>query len=69
VCGDADTVAAVERWLDEVGMKIRLKSLGVKPEEFDAIAENALRTSRGLLSKDPVPYTVESIAGIYRDAY
>jgi len=69
VFGDADTVAAVGKWLDKVGMKTNLKSLGVKPEEFEAIADNALRTSRGLLAKDPVPYTVESIAGIYRDAY
>jgi len=69
VFGDADTVAVVEKWLDKVGMRTNLKSLGAKPEEFEAIAENALRTSRGLLSNDPIPYTVESIAQIYRDAY
>ncbi len=64
-----DTVGAVEAWLASVGMKISLKQIGVTEDRFDTMAQAALDTSRGLLAKDAIHNSVESIAGLYRAAY
>ena len=66
---ESDPVATVESWLDSVSMKLTLKQIGVGDDQFEAMAENALTTSRGLLAKDAVHNSVESIAGLYRAAY
>jgi alcohol dehydrogenase YqhD (iron-dependent ADH family) len=64
-----DTVGAVEAWLDSCDMKITLKQIGVTEDKFDIMAQAALETSRGLLAKDAVHNSVESIAGLYRAAF
>ena len=64
-----DTVGAVETWLASVGMRISLRQLGVTEESLETMAQAALDTSRGLLAKDAVHNSVESIAGLYRAAY
>lgn len=69
VFGESDGIAAVEKWLDKVGMKLNLRSLGVKPERFEEIADCALRTSRGLLTRGPNLFDVSTIAQIYKDSY
>ena len=66
---DMGAVEAVETWLDAVGMKITLGQIGVTEDTFEAMARTALDTSRGLLAKDAVHNSVESIAGLYRAAY
>jgi alcohol dehydrogenase class IV len=66
---DKDPIGAVEKWLDSVGMKITLRKLGVTEDKFETMAQAALDTSRGLLAKDPIHDSVESIAGLYRAAY
>jgi len=66
---EKDAVGAIEKWLDSVGMKITLRQLGVTEDKFEAMAKTALDTSRGLLAKDAVHNSVESIAGLYRAAY
>ncbi len=64
-----DPVGAVEKWLDSVGMKLSLKQLGVTEDKIPVMAQAALDTSRGLLAKDPIHNSVESIAGLYRAAF
>lgn len=64
-----DTVGAVETWLASVGMRISLRQLGVTEESLETMAQTALDTSRGILAKDPVHNSVESIVGLYRAAY
>lgn len=66
---DHDPIGAIEKWLDSVGMKITLKQLGVTEDKFETMAKAALETSRGLLVKDPIHNSVESIVGLYRAAY
>lgn len=66
---DSEPVAAVEKWLDSVGMNVKLRQLGVTDDKFEAMAQTALDTSRGLLAKDPVHNSVETIAALYRAAY
>jgi len=64
-----DPVKAVEKWLDSVGMLISLKQIGVTEDKIEVMAQAALDTSRGLLAKDPIHNSVESIAGLYRAAF
>ena len=66
---EKDTVGAVEAWLASCGMNISLKDIGVTEDKFDVMAQAALDTSRGILAKDPIHNSVESIAGLYRAAY
>ena len=66
---DGDTADAVEKWLDSVGMKVTLSQLGVPDGQFEAIAQNALDTSRGFLAKDAVHNSVETISALYKEAY
>ena len=69
VFGEEDGVAAVEKWLDRVGMRLNLRTLGVIPKDFEDIADNALRTSRGLLSKHPNLLDAAAIVQIFKDSY
>lgn len=64
-----DPVAAVEKWLDSVGMKLTLSKLGITDDKFGAMAQNALDTSRGFLAKDAVHNSVETISALYKAAY
>ncbi|MBN1855428.1 MAG: iron-containing alcohol dehydrogenase, partial [Dehalococcoidia bacterium] len=66
---EKDTVGAVEAWLASCDMNISLKDIGVTEDKFDVMAQAALDTSRGILAKDPIHNSVESIAGLYRAAY
>ncbi|MFW6056411.1 MAG: iron-containing alcohol dehydrogenase [Chloroflexota bacterium] len=66
---ESDPIGAVEAWLDSVGMKLTLSQIGVDDDQFEAMAQNALDTSRGLLAKDAIHNSVESIAGLYKAAY
>jgi alcohol dehydrogenase YqhD (iron-dependent ADH family) len=66
---DREPVAAVEKWLATVGMTMKLRPLGVTDDKFEEIAQAALDTSRGLLAKDAVHNSVETIAALYRAAY
>ncbi len=65
----SDPVGAVEAWLDSVDMLLTLGKIGVDDDQFEAMAQNALDTSRGFLAKDAVHNSVETIAALYRDAY
>lgn len=69
VFGEEDGVAAVEKWLDKIGMKLNLRTLGVEPKYFEDIADCALRTSRGLLSKHPNLLDTPAIVQILKDSY
>lgn len=69
VFGEEDGVAAVEKWLDKVGMRLNLRTLGVAPEDFEDIADNALRTSRGLLGKHPNLLDASVVVQLLKDSY
>ena len=67
VFGKPDGIAAFEEWLDEIGMKIRLKDLGCEFERADEIADIALKIWDYNLH--PTEMNTGTIAKIYRDAY
>ncbi len=68
VFGQADGIAATAKWLEKVGMNLKLNSLGIKNPDFDKLAENALKT--GPWAKfNPVPLDKASIATIYKKSF
>ncbi len=68
VFGETDGIAAVEGWLDKVGMKLSLRTLGIEPQHIEEIADCAVRTARQL-SKHPNLLDASAVAQIYRNSY
>jgi alcohol dehydrogenase class IV len=67
VFGKNNGITAFEEWLEEVGMRLRLRDLGCELERADEIAEIALRVWD--FRPHPTDIDAEVIAQIYRDAY
>ena len=68
VFGEEDGIAATERWLEKVGMKLRLRDLGIKPELFEEIAARCIRTD-ARTKAHPRLLDVNAIKQIYQDSY
>ncbi len=69
VFGKADGIKATEEWLESVGMKLRLRDLGCKPEDAEEVANIVLRTCPFSLDVPPLTIDAETIAEMYRKAY
>ena len=63
-----DGILATEGWLQGVGMKLRLRELGIEPSRIREMADSALKTTPSLKSY-PQRLDAGAIAQIYRDAY
>jgi len=68
VFGEEDGIVATERWLETVGMKLRLGDLGVEPGLFAEMAAGCIRTD-ARTKAHPRVLNVETIKQIYQDAY
>ncbi len=68
VFGKSDGIKATEEWLEEVGMRLRLRDLGCELERAGDIAENTIKTFPAL-NMHPRKLDAEAIAQIYRDSY
>ena len=62
-----DPVAAIKKLADIVGIPKSLEELGVKREDFDVLAENALKDVCGFTN--PVQASHAEIVGIFAEAY
>ena len=62
-----DPVAAIKKLADIVGIPKSLEELGVKREDFDVLAENALKDVCGLTN--PVQASHAEIVGIFAEAF
>ncbi len=60
-------IMAIKRLSREVGIPRNLKMLGVKPEDFEIMAENAMKDACALTN--PRKYTKEQVIELYRRAY
>ena len=60
-------IAAVKRMSQRLGIPANLKVLGVKPEDFAIMAENAMKDVCSLTN--PRTATKEQIIEVYRQAY
>ena len=68
VFGKEDGILATEKWLAKVGMKLRLRELGVEPERIKELADSAVRTAPWL-KHHPGLLDTAAVAQIYRDSY
>ena len=64
---DLDVIAAIKKLADIVGIPKSLEELGVKREDFDTLADNALKDVCGLTN--PVQPNKEEVIGIFQAAY
>ena len=64
---DARTISFVEKLTAEVGLGQRLRDYGVKEEQFDALAAQAILD--GCHQTNPVPVTQDDLKTLYRAAW
>ena len=68
VFGKEDGIVATEEWLEEVGMRLRLRDLGCEFDRAEEIAELAVRTGPSL-PRHPRPLDAAAITQIYKESY
>jgi alcohol dehydrogenase class IV len=68
IFGGGDSIGRFEEWLENVGMKLRLRDLGFELNRAEEIAALAVRSSAGL-RHNPVPIDQKIAAQIYLDVY
>jgi len=68
VFNESDGILATEKWIKIVGMKLRLKALGVESERLEELATCAVRTAPWL-QHHPRLLNIETIKQIYQDSY
>jgi alcohol dehydrogenase YqhD (iron-dependent ADH family) len=65
VFGTSDGIEATQNWLHKVGMGHRLSALSVKEKDFEALADNSIRTAPWI-KFHPIPFDAMSIISIYK---
>lgn len=68
VFGETNGLLATEKWLEEVGMKLRLRNLGIEPEHIEEMANCAVKTAPWL-KEHPRLLDAAPTARIYHDSY
>jgi alcohol dehydrogenase YqhD (iron-dependent ADH family) len=68
VFNEADGILATEKWLERVGMKLRLRDLGVEPERLDEMANCAVATA-DWLERHPRLLDAKTIKQLYQESY
>lgn len=68
VFGEEDGIAATEKWLEKLGMRLRLRDFGVEPERFEELAASCIRTDPRT-KIHPRVLDVDAITQIYQDSY
>lgn len=62
-----DPIAAIQKLAQRVGIPPNLRALGVKPEDFETLAGNAMKDVCGLTN--PVQPTLQDVIGIFQAAW
>jgi alcohol dehydrogenase class IV len=65
---ETDCVKVIRELLADIDLAVRLGNEGIKEEDIDWMAENALKVSAAGLANHPVAFGVEEIKAIYRAA-
>ena len=68
VFNEVDGILATEKWLERVGMKLRLNALGIESERLEELATCAVRTAPWL-KHHPRLLDVATIKHLYQDCY
>jgi len=68
VFGESDGIAATEKWLQKIGMCIRLRDLGVKESDFDKLVDNTMKTGYWV-QLHPRPFDKPSIKTLFQKSF
>lgn len=68
VFNQKDAILATEKWLEKVGMKLRLSELGVKIENIGALVDGTMKTAPWL-KYHPRLLDAAAIKQLYQDSY
>jgi hypothetical protein len=68
VFNESDGILAAEKWIEMIGMKLKLNTLGVESERFEELATCAVRTAPWL-QHHPRLLNIATIKQIYQDSY
>lgn len=68
VFDEADGIAATGKWLQKVGMNLKLRDLGVRETDFDKLAGNAVKTAPWV-KFHPTPLDKSAIMAIYKNSF
>ena len=60
-----DGILTLKRFFEEIGMPVHMAQLGIKPENYETLADNAIRTAGGPV-KSYVPLDKPAILEIFR---
>ena len=58
-------ILTMKRFFEEIGMPVHLSQLGIKPADYETLAENTMRTVKGPV-KSYTPLDKDAILAIYR---
>lgn len=65
-----DFIVELERLIDECNMgDLKMSDWGIAPEEFDAMASNALGTNDALFAHDPVQLSHDDVVNILQASW
>lgn len=67
-CSAADCAEMVKSFLSRIDMTMKLSDLGLTEEDIPWMAENCMKVSAASVANNPVVFTQEEIAEIYRKA-
>ena len=67
-CSAADCAEMVKSFLSRIDMAMKLSDLGLAEEDIPWMAENCMKVSAASVANNPVVFTQEEIAEIYRKA-
>jgi alcohol dehydrogenase class IV len=65
---EKDCAAVIGELLARIDLTVKLGSQGVKAEDLDWMAENALKVSAAGVANHPVQFSLDEIKGIFREA-
>jgi len=68
VFNQKDAILATEKWLERVGMKLRLSALGIELERLEELANGAVKTAPWL-EHHPRELNATAIKQLYQDSY
>jgi alcohol dehydrogenase YqhD (iron-dependent ADH family) len=68
VFGEPDGIAATEKWLQKIGMRIRLRDLGVKESDFDKLVDNTMKTGYWV-QLHPRPFDNQAIKALFQKSF
>jgi len=65
----SDLPELLSRLLDDLGLKVRMRDLGIRPEDIDWMTQNVSEAMKANLSNNPKPVSISEVERIYQRCY